>query len=304
MFFKRAIEKLKAGLNKTRNSLRRVRDLLLGRRVDGQLVEQLEEILLSADVGVPTTTTLLDSLKEKARLQKIDDGSQLFEMMKTEIRGMLGEDRAALRFADTPPTIVLVVGVNGTGKTTSIAKLANMLKEEGRKVLLGACDTFRAAANEQLTIWSDRVGVEVIRHQSGADPAAVAFDSASAAQARGSDVLIIDTAGRLHTKANLMKELPKIRSVLSKKIPGAPHETILVLDATTGQNAIAQAKTFKEATDVTGLFLAKLDGTAKGGIVLAIKRELGIPVKFIGIGEKVDDIEVFETQRFVEALFE
>ena len=206
--------------------------------------------------------------------------------------------------ASVPPTVILIVGVNGTGKTTSIAKLANMFREQGKSVLLGACDTFRAAANEQLQIWGERVRVELVRHQPGADPAAVAYDSVEAALARKSDILIVDTAGRLHTKANLMKELSKIRNVIAKKIPGAPHETLLVLDATTGQNAIAQAKIFKEATDVTGLFIAKLDGTAKGGIVLAIKRELAIPVRFIGIGEKADDIEPFDAERFVEALFD
>jgi fused signal recognition particle receptor len=304
MFLRKAIEKLKAGLTKTRNSLRRVKDVLFGRKVDQRLVEELEEILLSADVGVPTTTILLDALREEVKTGKLEEGVQVFDVLKREVRGLLREESAGLQMAPVPPTIILVVGVNGTGKTTSIAKLANMFREQGKSVLLGACDTFRAAANEQLQIWSDRVGVGLVRHQAGADPAAVAYDSAEAALARKSDILIIDTAGRLHTKANLMKELSKIRNVIAKKMPGAPHETLLVLDATTGQNAIAQAKIFKEATDVTGLFVAKLDGTAKGGIVLAIKRELGIPVRFIGIGEKADDIEPFDAERFVEALFE
>lgn len=304
MFLRKAIERLKAGLDKTRNNLRRVRDVLFGRKIDQRLTDELEEILLAADVGVPTTTFLLNTLREKVKAAKIEEGAQVFDILKGEIRELLREGSAGLRLAPVPPTVILVVGVNGTGKTTSIAKLAKMFRDEKKNVLLGACDTFRAAANEQLQIWSERVGVELVRHQAGADPAAVAYDSAEAALARKSDVLIVDTAGRLHTKANLMRELSKIRNVIAKKIPGAPHETLLVLDATTGQNAIAQAKIFKEATDVTGLFVAKLDGTAKGGIILAIKRELGIPVKFIGIGEGADDIEPFDAERFVEALFE
>lgn len=304
MFLRKAIERLKAGLDKTRNNLRRVRDVLFGRKIDQRLTDELEEILLAADVGVPTTTFLLNTLREKVKAAKIEEGAQVFDILKGEIRELLREGSAGLRLAPVPPTVILVVGVNGTGKTTSIAKLAKMFRDEKKNVLLGACDTFRAAANEQLQIWSERVGVELVRHQAGADPAAVAYDSAEAALARKSDVLIVDTAGRLHTKANLMRELSKIRNVIAKKIPGAPHETLLVLDATTGQNAIAQAKIFKEATNVTGLFVAKLDGTAKGGIILAIKRELGIPVKFIGIGEGADDIEPFDAERFVEALFE
>ncbi|MBI4834703.1 MAG: signal recognition particle-docking protein FtsY [Planctomycetes bacterium] len=224
------------------------------------------------------------------------------EHLKAELKATLKGGDTKLAASANPPTVIMVGGVNGTGKTTSIAKLAYLLGAENKKVILAASDTFRAAAIEQLGIWANRVGAELIRHQSGSDPAAVVFDAVDAALARKADYLIIDTAGRLHTKANLMKELTKIRNVVAKKIPGAPHETLLVLDATTGQNAIVQAKLFNEAINVTGIFLAKLDGTAKGGIIIAIKNQLNIPVKFIGIGEKPEDIEPFDADRFIDAL--
>jgi len=265
--------------------------------------DELEELLISADVGVSTTEKLINIVKQRAAEAKLD-GSHVRSIIKDEMIKILNVPSREASVNITPPKVYLVVGVNGSGKTTSIAKLAWALQRDGKKVLLAAADTFRAAAIDQLGIWSQRLGVELVHHQPGADPAAVAFDACDAAIARKADVLIVDTAGRLQTKVNLMKELEKIRNVVARKVPGAPHETLLVLDATVGQNAISQAKHFHEATAVTGLFLAKLDGTAKGGIVVAIHDQLKIPVKFVGVGEKLDDIEPFDPGRFVEALFE
>ncbi|MCK5577995.1 MAG: signal recognition particle-docking protein FtsY, partial [Planctomycetes bacterium] len=256
-----------------------------------------------ADMGVETSLKIIEDLKSAYKEGKLTGVEQVIDYLKLDLKTSLKETKAALNLSTTPPTVILVAGVNGTGKTTSIAKLAYLFQQEKKKVLLAASDTFRAAAIDQLAVWSDRIGVEIVRHQPGADPGAVAFDAAEAALARQVDYLIVDTAGRLHTKTNLMKELTKIKNVLAKKIPGAPHETLLVLDATTGQNAIIQAKQFNEAVPVTGLFLAKLDGTAKGGIIVAIKNQLNIPVKFIGLGEKSDDLEPFDADKFVDALF-
>jgi fused signal recognition particle receptor len=301
--FKSVLDKLKSGLSKTRQVLSAdIGELLLGRKIDEETIDRLEELLILADMGVDAVTKIIGDLKEAYKQGKITDGDKVREYLKNELKLTLKGGDNKLRTGANPPTVIMVGGVNGTGKTTSIAKLAHLLRAENKKVILAASDTFRAAAIEQLSIWADRVGAELIRHQSGSDPAAVVFDAVDAALARKADYLIIDTAGRLHTKANLMKELTKIRNVVAKKIPDAPHETLLVLDATTGQNAIVQAKLFNEAINVTGIFLAKLDGTAKGGIIVAIKNQLNIPVKFIGIGEKPEDIEPFDADRFIDAL--
>ena len=305
MVFKKWFGKLASGLAKTRSRLADgVRDLFrVGRKVDEAFLEELEEMLILGDVGVAATRRIVEDLRARFRDRTIGPDDDPLAVIKRDLKEDLGQaDRSLARNPDGP-TVVMVVGVNGSGKTTAVARLARLLMSEGRTVLLAACDTFRAAADEQLRIWSERVGARLVHHQPGADPAAVAYDAAEAALARGVDYLLVDTAGRLHTQDHLMRELGKIRKVLAKKVPGAPHEVLLVLDATTGQNAIAQAKQFGACVDVTGVFLAKLDGTAKGGIVLAIRRELGIPVKFVGVGEGPDDIAPFDPDTFVEALF-
>lgn len=303
--FKKALEKLKAGLSRTRTAFRRVRDMFTFlRKIDDEFLEELEEALIGADIGVKTTHRLLAELKAAYKAGEIQSPEQLFDYLKASLKKSLLQAPVSMNWAPTPPTVVLVVGVNGTGKTTSVAKLTRWFAEQNKKVLLAASDTFRAAAIDQISIWGERLGVEVVRHKPGADPSAVAYDAVDAAIARGVDVVLIDTAGRLHTQVNLLKELEKIHRVVAKKLPGAPHETILVLDATTGQNAIVQATQFNATVPVTGLFLAKMDGTAKGGIVLAIRNELSIPVKFIGVGEKFEDLEVFDPEKFVEALFD
>ncbi len=304
--FGKAVEKIKSGLSKTRSAFTsKVKALFtIGRKIDADFLEELEEAMIAADMGVETTMEIVGMLKEAYRNREIKESGEVLNYLKGELQRRLTEESNDIIMAGAPPTVILVAGVNGSGKTTSIAKIAKHYVDSGNKVLLAASDTFRAAAVEQLTIWSERIGCDIVRHQRGADPAAVTFDAADAALARGSDILIVDTAGRLHTQRNLMEELSKIRRVLEKKIPGAPHEVLLVLDATTGQNAINQAKMFKEAISITGLFVAKLDGTAKGGVILAIKNQLGIPVKFIGVGEQLDDIEQFDARAFVEALFE
>ncbi|MBL7139271.1 MAG: signal recognition particle-docking protein FtsY [Planctomycetes bacterium] len=305
MVLKKWLGKLSSGLAKTRSRLADgMRDLFrVGRKVDAAFLEELEETLILGDVGVATTQRIIEDLKARYRDREITAADDLLGIIKRDLKEGLGDADRSLHTNPDGPTVVMVAGVNGSGKTTAVARLARMLMGQGRSVLLAACDTFRAAAHEQLGIWSDRVGADMVHHQMGADPAAVAYDAAEAAVSRGIDFLLVDTAGRLHTQDHLMRELSKIRNVLAKKVPGAPHEVLLVLDATTGQNAIAQAKQFREATDVTGVFLAKLDGTAKGGIVLAIRKELGIPVKFVGIGEGPDDIAPFDPDTFVEALF-
>lgn len=297
--FKRGIEGLKKGLSKTAGAFRK----LVGKKLSEETLDELEEAMVTADMGPALAMEFTDELKDAYSRGKIKDMSEVFDYLKGELKTILKEKDNALTFNPEGLTVIMVTGVNGTGKTTSIAKLAKMMVDDGKKVLLSASDTFRAAACEQLALWSDRVGCEIVKHQSGADPAAVTFDAVDAAISRNADVLIVDTAGRLHTEKNLMQELNKIRRVVEKKIPGAPHEVLLVLDATTGQNAIVQAKQFKEAVEVTGLVLAKLDGTAKGGIIVAIKKALDIPVKFVGIGEQLEDLEVFDADRFVEALF-
>jgi len=303
--FAKTAEYLKDRLGKTRDkistSLSAV--LRLGRNIDETLLGELEETLISDDIGVETTEKLISSLRQAYRSRQIATTDQIVPFLKEQIKSYWPAQDRQLRLADTGPTVILIAGVNGTGKTTSIAKLGYILTQNGKNVIVAACDTFRAAAIEQLTIWAERIGVQIVKHQIGGDPAAVAFDACEAAIARNADFVILDTAGRLHTKKDLMQQLKKIRDVAARKIPGAPHEVLLVLDATTGQNAIAQAKVFTEVINLTGIFLAKLDGTARGGIVLAIKDQLNIPVKFVGLGEKPEDIAEFDPEKFVEALF-
>ncbi len=302
--FRRAIEHLARGLAKTRRRLvGSLRNLLAGRHIDEALLDELEEQLITADIGVATAMRIREDLQAAYREGRIQAGEDVIEFLKAEMKQYWPEADRSVHFAESPPTVILVAGINGSGKTTSVAKLAYQFKSEGKKVCLAAADTFRAAAVEQLAIWAERIGVDVIKASGGSDPAAVAFDACDAAVARKADVLLVDTAGRLHTQDNLMRELTKIRNVVAKKIPGAPHEVLLVLDATTGQNAINQARAFLKAVDVTGIFLAKLDGTAKGGIVVAIRNEVNLPVKFVGIGEQPTDVEPFDPEAFVEALF-
>lgn len=296
--------RLKESLTKTRRGfIEKIDVLLRSRAIDEDLYEELEEILVQADVGVNTAMELVEKVRRTVKERRVDDAGELKDILKEHIRDMLGDDTAFLDAGSEPPTVIMVVGVNGVGKTTTIGKLAHRYKADGNKVLIGAADTFRAAAIDQLEVWSERVGVDLIKHREGADPAAVAFDSLQAAKARRADILIIDTAGRLHTKTNLMEELKKINRVLNREIAGAPHEVLLVLDATTGQNAVNQARLFGEAVGVTGIALTKLDGSAKGGIVIAIKQVLDIPVKLIGIGEGIEDLRPFSPVDFVEALF-
>ncbi len=296
-------DKLKQGLLKTRKNLvEKAEALFLGRTVDEGLLDELEEILIMADVGPRASYDIVHALKERFKKGDISDSIGLKRVLKEEIRRSV-EDGSGIKVTTDRPYVILAVGVNGVGKTTTIGKLASRFTKEGLKVILAAGDTFRAAAIEQLEIWSERAGAQIIKHKSGADPAAVAYDAVVSAKARNADVVIIDTAGRLHTKVNLMEELKKIKRVVSKELPSAPHEVLLVVDATSGQNVIHQAKMFGEAAGVTGIALTKLDGTAKGGIVVAIKRELDIPVKLIGVGEGVEDLRDFNAEEFVEALF-
>jgi fused signal recognition particle receptor len=297
-------KRLRDGLLKTSKRLAgRIKDTVLGRAIDDDLLDEIEEILLTSDVGVKASTALIEDLREAYEDRRITTGEEVVPYLKENLTTLLAGAGAELRQADSPPTVILVAGVNGSGKTTSIAKLSRLLAAEGKKVVLAACDTFRAAAVEQLTIWSERTGVDIVKQPTGADPASVAWDAAEAAVARKADYLIVDTAGRLHTQTNLMKELEKIHRVLKKRLPEAPHEVIQVLDATSGQNAIQQVRLFDECIQVTGLFLAKLDGTAKGGVIIGIRHEIDVPVKFVGVGEKPDDIERFDAAQFVEALF-
>jgi fused signal recognition particle receptor len=298
--------RLKEGLTRTRQELvEKVEQIITFRKtIDEELYEELEEVLIQADVGVNTTLQLIEGLRQKVKERKITEPSQLKDLLKEEIAQIFEYEQAALNLSAGQPAVFLVVGVNGVGKTTTIGKLAYRYRQEGKRVVVAAADTFRAAAIDQLEIWGDRAGVEIISHKEGADPAAVVFDALQAARSRQADILLADTAGRLHTKVNLMEELKKVRRVVEREYPGAPHEVLLVLDATTGQNAIQQAKMFTEATGVTGIVLTKLDGTAKGGIVIAIAAELQIPVKLIGIGEQMDDLRDFSAQEFIEALFD
>ncbi|MCD1160360.1 signal recognition particle-docking protein FtsY [Peribacillus frigoritolerans] len=301
-------EKFKQGLTKTRNSFTgRVNELVARyRRVDEDFFEELEEILIQADVGFDTVMELIDQLKMEVKLRNISDTREVQSVISEKLVEIYqGDDEAtsSLNIQEEGLTVILFVGVNGVGKTTTIGKLAHKFKTEGKSVVLAAGDTFRAGAIEQLEVWGERVGVSVIKQGEGSDPAAVMFDAIQAAKARKADILICDTAGRLQNKVNLMKELEKVKRVIEREVPGAPHEVLLALDATTGQNALIQAKTFKEATNVSGIVLTKLDGTAKGGIVLAIRNELAIPVKFVGLGEKMDDLQEFDAEKYVYGLF-
>lgn len=298
--------RLKEGLDKTRHSfVDRIGDIVHRRtKIDEDFYEELEDAMVQADVGVTTAMELIDKLRLKVKERRLDDPAGLMPILKELILETIGPAPGRIDVDAVSPTVVLVVGVNGVGKTTTIGKMAHLYKAAGYKVVLGAADTFRAAAIDQLEIWADRIGIDIIKHREGADPAAVAFDSLQAAKARQADLLVIDTAGRLHTKSNLMEELKKIRRVLERDMPGAPHEILLVLDATTGQNAINQAKIFCEAAGVTGIVLTKLDGSSKGGVVIAVRQSLGIPVKFIGIGEGIDDLKEFDPHEFVDALFD
>jgi fused signal recognition particle receptor len=309
-FAQASLDKLKGGLVKTRDVfVGGLRSLLRGRKLDQSLLNELEQRLILSDLGVKATARIMLDLNQAWRDQKIDSGDQVLDFLKNEMKTYWPAESRELHVAplgpngEKVPTVILITGINGVGKTTSIAKLGQYLKEQGKTVLVAACDTFRAAAVEQLSIWAQRIDVPIVKHQMGSDPGAVAFDACEAALKRGIDVLIVDTAGRLHTQDHLMRELTKIRRVIEKRIPNAPHEVLLVLDATTGQNAIRQAEEFLKAVQVTGIFLAKLDGTAKGGIVIAIRHQLNLPVKFVGIGEKPADIEPFDPESFVEALF-
>ena len=297
-------DKLKQGLLKTKNAIIDKIDGLFKKfvRVDEDLFEELEELLISADVGVNTTMEILDELRDTVKENRIKEPSEVKAELFSILRRMIGEHEPL--DLSTKPSVILIIGVNGVGKTTSIGKIANELKHNGKKVVVAAADTFRAAAAEQLSVWCDRAGVDIIKQGAGADPASVVFDAINAVKSRGADVLIIDTAGRLHNKKNLMDELAKIDRVIGRELPNAAKETLLVLDATTGQNAVMQAKEFKGASKITGLILTKLDGTAKGGIVISIRKELGIPVKFIGVGEKIDDMKPFDSKDFASALFE
>lgn len=298
-------QRLKTGLSKTRKGfVDRVEQLVTGRKVDEELFEELEELLIQADVGVPTAVELVDRLRDRAEQEKITEGEALKNLLSDEITTMLKENAEPLKDAVETPYVIMVVGVNGAGKTTTIGKLAYRFKQEGAKVLLGAGDTFRAAAIDQLKIWADRVGVDFISHQEGSDPAAVAYDAVNAARARGCDVLILDTAGRLQTKSNLMAELGKVHRVVQRELGRDVDEVLLVVDATTGQNALSQGRQFSEAVPLTGVVLTKLDGTAKGGIVLALGRELNLPVKLIGVGEQYTDLRDFDPEEFSRALFD
>jgi fused signal recognition particle receptor len=300
------LERLKSGLKKTKDGLvGRIDALMLGKKeIDADTLEELEEILITSDIGVKTTVELIRTLEQRLGRNELKDGEALRSALKEEILSRLTAHHSRLEMSGQRPFVMLVIGVNGVGKTTTIGKLASRFTADGKKVLLAAADTFRAAAAEQLEAWGERSGVDVIRHKEGADPSAVVFDACKAALARDADILIVDTAGRLHTKVNLMEEMKKIRRVIDREIPGAPHETLLVVDAATGQNALSQARLFKESAHVSGIALTKLDGTAKGGIVVAVSHEFALPVRYIGVGEAIDDLRDFDPQEFTDALFQ
>lgn len=305
------INKLKEGLQKTRTVFvdRLLSVLGVGRKIDEALLADIEEILITSDIGVATTVHIMNNVKDKIKRESVDDSSAIYAMIKSEIHDILHaitpiSSNDYYTAAHAKPFVIMMVGVNGVGKTTTIGKLALNFKNAGRSVLIGAADTFRAAANEQLEVWAQRAGVEIIQQKHGADPAAVAFDTIQAGLSREKDVIIIDTAGRLHNKLGLMQELEKISRVMQKKIPDAPHEVLLVIDATTGQNGLQQAKEFAKVSHITGIVLTKLDGTAKGGIIIPIAHELQLPVRFIGVGEGIQDLQFFDPKAFVDALFE
>ncbi|HKD08991.1 MAG TPA: signal recognition particle-docking protein FtsY [Bryobacteraceae bacterium] len=299
------LEKLKNGVQKTRDGLvSRIEDVIAGRKeIDADLLEELEYTLISADIGVKTTEEILERIRERVDRKLVGDSSELRSLIREYLLEILQASDRPLAYVDEPPAVVMVVGVNGAGKTTTIGKLASHLKADGHTVLLCAADTFRAAAIEQLEVWGERTDTQVIRQNTGADPSAVMFDALQAAKSRRVDYVIVDTAGRLQTKTNLMAELEKMRRTAARVIPDAPHEVLLVLDATTGQNGLEQARKFTETSGVTGIVLTKLDGTAKGGVIVAIARELGLPIRFIGVGEKVDDLLAFDPDSFIDSLF-
>ncbi|HLN31569.1 MAG TPA: signal recognition particle-docking protein FtsY [Gemmataceae bacterium] len=302
MVFRALFSKIKQGLARTRDAFTGIAQLFrLKGRVDRDFLSELERLLSLADVGTATTAEIINRVRQAYLDKEITGDVEAF--VKEQLKEILRAGETGMRSNLTGPTVVMIAGVNGSGKTTSIAKLARRYQEDGKRVMVAACDTFRAAAVEQLSIWSERIGCEIVKNQQGSDPASVAHDACEKAKARNFDVLIVDTAGRLHTQTHLMRELEKIHRVLTKQIEGAPHEVLLVLDATTGQNAIVQAEMFKKLIHCTGIILAKLDGTAKGGAIFAIKQKLGLPVKFIGVGEKLDDLEPFDPDAYVEALF-
>ena len=298
------LDKLKSGLQKTKNAIfGQVENVLRAFvRVDEDLLDELEELLICSDVGVNATEEIIEELRERIKDGRLKEKEQVMDALREILSEMIGEGEP-LKLTTTP-SVILVIGVNGAGKTTSIGKISNRLISEGKKVVVAAADTFRAAAIDQLAVWCERSGADIVKQNEGSDPAAVVFDAIAYAKRKGADVLIVDTAGRLHNKVNLMNELAKINRVIDRELQGAARENLLVLDATTGQNAVLQAKEFKNAAEITGLVLNKLDGTAKGGIVLSIKKELNIPVKFIGVGEKIDDMQEFDAREFVTALFE
>lgn len=303
--FGKIFDNLKNGLSKTKDALTdKINETLkLAITIDEDLYEELEEILVMSDIGMDTTIEIINRLKDKIRKEKINDPNEVYPALKEVIKDMLLEGTEESTKEETGKKVLLVIGVNGVGKTTSIGKLAAKNKNEGKKVILAAADTFRAAAIDQLEVWSERAGVDLIKHSEGSDPAAVVFDAVNAAKARNIDLLICDTAGRLHNKKNLMDELSKIGRIIDREFAGAAKETLLVLDATTGQNAVIQAKQFMEACPIDGIILTKLDGTAKGGVVISIKNSLNIPVKYIGVGEGIDDLQEFDAENFAEALF-
>ncbi len=294
---------LSDGLAKTRKSFSdKIGSLVMGEKIDESFLDELEEALIASDVGTATASVVLKDLKERFKRKELATSDQVKDRLRQILTEILEKTSSKFELSAVP-SVILVVGVNGTGKTTTIGKLAYRLQAEGKKVMLAAGDTFRAAASEQLSIWGERAGIPVIKHQEGADPAAVVFDAVSAARARSMEALIVDTAGRLHTKSNLMEELKKMKRILSRELPGAPHETLLVLDGNTGQNALVQARMFHETVPLTGIIVTKLDGTSKGGIVFAISKELSLPVKFVGIGEAIEDLRPFNPKEFVSALF-
>ena len=299
-------EKLRKSLSKTKDSfLGRIARTVTLRKIDDNLLEEIEEILIEADVGVKAATQLIKNLKQAARERGLSDGEAVTELLQQEIASILTREERTLSPAGSlKPIVWLITGVNGVGKTTTIGKLATLFASEGKDVIIGACDTFRAAAIDQIAIWAERSGVDIIRSQEGADPAAVAFDAATAARARRADVLLLDTAGRLHTRTDLMEELKKIKRVVQKAAPGATVLSKLIIDGTTGQNSLSQVKTFTEAVGCDGIIITKLDGTARGGALIAVSEELGVPIDFIGLGEKIDDIQRFDPQKFAKALFE
>lgn len=298
------LDKLKSGLSKTKKALfGQIEELVkVFVKVDEELLEELEELLICADVGVGATENIIEELREQVKDGRLKEKDQVMDALRSILQDMIGEGEPLK--LDTQPSVILVIGVNGAGKTTSIGKISNILRSQGKKVVVAAADTFRAAAIDQLAVWCERANVDLVKQSEGSDPAAVVYDAANYAKNKKADILIVDTAGRLHNKKNLMNELSKINRVIDRELPDASRENLLVLDATTGQNGVLQAKEFKNSAEITGLVLNKLDGTAKGGVVISIKQELDIPVKFIGVGEKIDDMQSFDSEEFVKALFE